>query len=84
MGNLMPYGSAAPSKRPARATTPRAIYTGVGAKKLRFADIDEAQLLAAAEDMFSTWRSSSDKLIASYLHGSKTCRSIPVLFASAN
>ena len=35
-------------------------------KKLRFADIDEALLLAAAEDMFSTWRSSSDTLIASY------------------
>ena len=35
-------------------------------KKLRFVDIDEAQLLAEAEDMFSTWRSSSDMLIASY------------------
>ena len=54
------------AKRSTRTTTPRAIYTGVGPKKLRFADIDEALLLAAAEDMFSTWRSSSDTLIASY------------------
>ena len=35
-------------------------------KKLRFTDIDEAQLLAEAEDMFATWRSSSNTLIASY------------------